>query len=63
MTLVYQCQSSRSARVRSTAHLRLDYVYNFPQVSGDSETMGSAIPASDKINLLKGFLKLFSSVF
>ena len=49
----------RSARVKSTAHLRPNYVYNFPQVSGDGETMGSAIPASDKINLLKGFLKLF----
>ena len=56
----------RSTRVKSTAHLRPDFVYNFNQVVGDGQQTVTSDdrPTSDcqtrnKINFLKNVLELF----
>ena len=56
----------RSTRVKSTAHLRSDFVYNFNQVIGDGQQTGASDDGTindtqtrDKINFLKNVLELF----
>ena len=56
----------RSTRVKSTAHLRSDFVYNFNQVVGDGQQTGASDDGTinntqtrDKINYLKNVLELF----
>ena len=56
----------RSTRVKSTAHLRSDFVYNFNQVVGDGQQTGASDDGTindtqtrDKINFLKNVLELF----
>ena len=55
----------RSTRVKSTAHLRSDFVYNFNQVVGDGQQTGASDDGTindtqtrDKINFLKNILEL-----
>ena len=60
----------RSTRVKSTAHLRPDFVYNFNQVIEDGQQTGTSddrpvndTQTRDKINFLKNVLEFFDRLF